>query len=62
MSRRGGYCYAHNELLGYVLAEIGFQVRRLASRMVGISTPDALLLAQRRTVLVVTFLASRGCT
>lgn len=32
--RRGGYCYEQNGLMGYVLAEIGFRVRRLAGRVV----------------------------
>lgn len=26
--RRGGYCYEQNGLMGYVLADLGFQVRR----------------------------------
>src|ERR1700712_5878707 len=30
---RGGYCYEHNGLLGYVLADLGFEVERLAGRV-----------------------------
>jgi arylamine N-acetyltransferase len=32
--RRGGYCYEHNGLMGCVLAELGFGVRRFAARVV----------------------------
>src|SRR3954447_9347452 len=32
--RRGGYCYEQNGLMGYVLAEIGFRVRRFAGRVI----------------------------
>ena len=32
--RRGGYCYEHNGLMGYVLEAIGFGVDRLAGRVV----------------------------
>lgn len=31
--RRGGYCYEHNGLLGYVLEDMGFSVQRLAGRV-----------------------------
>jgi arylamine N-acetyltransferase len=31
---RGGYCYEHNGLLGYVLADLGFEVERLTGRVV----------------------------
>jgi arylamine N-acetyltransferase len=58
--RRGGYCYEHNGLMGYVLAEIGFRVRRLAGRVVWMLPPDALLPAQTHTVLAVTFPGSQG--
>src|ERR1700758_5278811 len=37
--RRGGYCYEQNGLMGYVLAEIGFRVRRLAARVVWMLPP-----------------------
>jgi arylamine N-acetyltransferase len=58
--RRGGYCYEHNGLMGYVLAEIGFRVRRLAGRVIWLRPPDAPLPAQTHTVLAVTFLGSHG--
>jgi arylamine N-acetyltransferase len=32
--RRGGYCYEMNGLLGYVLADLGFEVERLTGRVV----------------------------
>ena len=32
--RRGGYCYEHNGLMGHVLEELGFGVRRFAARVV----------------------------
>lgn len=31
--RRGGYCHENNELLGLVLEQLGFQVERLAARV-----------------------------
>lgn len=40
--RRGGYCYEHNGLLGYVLDELGFGVQRLAGRVVWMRDDDAL--------------------
>ncbi|UXA16063.1 arylamine N-acetyltransferase [Mycobacterium sp. SMC-4] len=40
--RRGGYCYEHNGLLGYVLETIGFEVDRLAGRVVWMSADDNL--------------------
>lgn len=58
--RRGGYCYEQNGLMGYVLAEIGFRVRRLAGRVVWMLPPDAPLGAQTHTVLAVTFPGSQG--
>ncbi len=58
--RRGGYCYEHNGLMGYVLAEIGFRVRRLAARVTWMLPPDAALPAQAHTVLAVTFRGSQG--
>ncbi|CAM4105176.1 Arylamine N-acetyltransferase [Mycobacterium basiliense] len=58
--RRGGYCYEHNGLMGYVLAELGYQVRRLAGRVVWMAPPDAPLSAQTHTVLAVTFPGSQG--
>jgi arylamine N-acetyltransferase len=38
--RRGGYCYEQNGLMGYVLAELGFRVRRLAGRVVWMMPAD----------------------
>jgi arylamine N-acetyltransferase len=58
--RRGGYCYEQNGLMGYVLAEIGFRVRRLAGRVVWMRPPDAPTPAQTHTVLAVTFPGSAG--
>jgi arylamine N-acetyltransferase len=53
--RRGGYCYEQNGLMGYVLTQIGFQVRRLAGRVIWMLGPDAPLPAQTHTVLAVRF-------
>ncbi len=58
--RRGGYCYEHNGLMGYVLAEVGFRVRRLAGRVVWMLAPGAPVPAQAHTVLAVTFPGSLG--
>lgn len=58
--RRGGYCYEQNGLMGYVLTEIGFRVRRLAGRVVWMRAPDAPFPAQTHTVLAVTFPGSQG--
>jgi arylamine N-acetyltransferase len=58
--RRGGYCYEQNGLMGYVLTEIGFRVRRLAGRVVWMLPPDTPLGAQTHTVLAVTFPGSQG--
>ncbi len=57
---RGGYCYEHNGLMGYVLAAVGFRVRRLAGRVIWMLPPDAPLPAQTHTVLAVTFPGSGG--
>lgn len=51
--RRGGYCYEHNGLLGYVLEELGFDVRRLAGRVVWMREDDDALPAQTHQVLSV---------
>jgi arylamine N-acetyltransferase len=51
--RRGGYCYEHNGLMGYVLDELGFGVERFAGRVVWMN-PDGLLPAQTHQVLSVT--------
>ncbi|OBA58599.1 arylamine N-acetyltransferase [Mycobacterium sp. 1100029.7] len=58
--RRGGYCYEQNGLMGYVLAEIGFQVRRLAGRVIWMRPPEAPIPAMTHTVLAVTFPGSQG--
>lgn len=39
--RRGGYCYEQNNLISYVLADLGFEVDRLAARVVWMN-PDGL--------------------
>jgi arylamine N-acetyltransferase len=51
--RRGGYCYEHNGLMGYVLDELGFGVERHAGRVVWMN-PDGPLPAQTHQVLTVT--------
>lgn len=58
--RRGGYCYEQNGLMGYVLAELGYRVRRFAGRVVWLLPTDAPLPAQTHTVLGVTFPGSEG--
>lgn len=57
---RGGYCYEQNGLMGYVLAELGCQVRRLAGRVVWMQPADAPIPAQTHTVLAVTFPGCAG--
>src|SRR3954463_14778086 len=51
--RRGGNCYEHNGLMGYVLDALGFGVERLAGRVVWMN-PDGPLPAQTHQVLRVT--------
>jgi arylamine N-acetyltransferase len=51
--RRGGYCYEHNGLMGYVLEALGFGVERLGGRVVWMK-PDGPLPAQTHQVLSVT--------
>lgn len=58
--RRGGYCYEQNGLMGYVLADLGFQVRRLGGRVVWMNPPDAPTPAQTHTLLAVTFPGCEG--
>jgi arylamine N-acetyltransferase len=58
--RRGGYCYEQNGLMGYVLGELGFRVRRLAGRVIWMAPPGAPPPAQTHTVLAVTFPGSQG--
>jgi arylamine N-acetyltransferase len=40
--RRGGYCYEHNGVMGYVLEALGYGVERLAGRVVWMKTSDEL--------------------
>ncbi len=58
--RRGGYCYEHNGLMGYALAEVGFGVRRLAARVVWMRPPELPPPTQSHTLLAVTFPGSQG--
>lgn len=51
--RRGGYCYEHNGLLGYVLEALGYGVQRLAGRVVWMHEDDSLP-AQTHQALAVT--------
>jgi len=51
--RRGGYCYEHNGLMGYVLDDLGFGVDRLSGRVVWMN-PGGPLPAQTHQVLSVT--------
>jgi arylamine N-acetyltransferase len=57
--RRGGYCYEHNGLMGYVLDELGFGVQRFAGRVVWMN-PDGPLPAQTHQVLSVTVPGAAG--
>lgn len=50
--RRGGYCYEHNGLMGYVLEALGYDVARLAGRVVWMNQSGALP-AQTHQVLSV---------
>jgi arylamine N-acetyltransferase len=58
--RRGGYCYEHNGLMGFVLEELGYGVERLAGRVIWMSGPDAPLPAQTHNVLSVTVPGTAG--
>ena len=58
--RRGGYCYEHNGLMGYVLEALGYGVERLAGRVVWMREPDAPLPAQTHNVLSVTVPGTDG--
>lgn len=60
LRRRGGYCYEQNGLMGYVLAELGYGVKRLAGRVVWMLERGAPLPAQTHTVLAVTVPDSEG--
>jgi arylamine N-acetyltransferase len=52
--RRGGYCYEHNGLVGYVLEALGFGVERITGRVVWMLPPNAPLPAMTHQVLAVT--------
>ena len=52
--RRGGYCYEHNGLMGYVLEELGFGVRRFGARVVWTLAAGAPVPSQTHTLLAVT--------
>jgi arylamine N-acetyltransferase len=49
--RRGGYCYEHNGLMGHVLEELGFGVRRFAARVVWMLEPGSPVPSQTHTLL-----------
>jgi len=57
---RGGYCYEQNGLMGHVLTEIGFRVRRLGARVLWMRPPDAAFPTQTHTLLAVRFPGSAG--
>ncbi|MGH3640182.1 MAG: arylamine N-acetyltransferase family protein [Mycobacterium sp.] len=52
--RRGGYCYEHNGLMGFVLARLGYGVDRLAGRVVWMREPGSPKPALTHQVLAVT--------
>lgn len=58
--RRGGYCYEHNGLMGYVLERLGYEVDRLAGRVVWMSEPGAPLPALTHNVLSVSVPGADG--
>ena len=60
--RRGGYCYEHNGLMGYVLQELGFGVRRFAARVVWTTPPGSPVPSQTHTLLGVAPRARRNCS
>ncbi|WIM86318.1 arylamine N-acetyltransferase [Candidatus Mycobacterium wuenschmannii] len=49
--RRGGYCYEQNGLMGYVLEELGFGVRRFAARVIWAVPPGSPVPPQTHTLL-----------
>jgi arylamine N-acetyltransferase len=49
--RRGGYCYEHNGLMGYVLQQLGFGVRRFAARVLWTVPPGSPVPSQTHTLL-----------
>jgi arylamine N-acetyltransferase len=58
--RRGGYCYEHNGLMGFVLEALGYGVERLAGRVVWMSAQGAPLPALTHNVLSVTMPGTDG--
>jgi arylamine N-acetyltransferase len=58
--RRGGYCYEHNGLMGFVLEALGYGVERFAGRVIWMSPPDAPLPAETHNVLGVTIPDTEG--
>ncbi|MCV7400228.1 arylamine N-acetyltransferase [Mycobacterium fragae] len=58
--RRGGYCYEHNGLMGYVLKELGFGVRRFAGRVVWMREPNSPVPPLTHTLLEVTVPGDHG--
>ena len=52
--RRGGYCYEHNGLVGFVLEALGYGVERITGRVVWMREPGAPLPAKTHQVLSVT--------
>jgi arylamine N-acetyltransferase len=52
--RRGGYCYEHNGLMGFVLERLGYRVDRLVGRVVWMREPGSPLPATTHQVLAVT--------
>lgn len=58
--RRGGYCYEHNGLMGFVLETLGYGVERLAGRVVWMSDPAAPMPALTHNVLSVTMPGTDG--
>jgi arylamine N-acetyltransferase len=59
LRRRGGYCYEHNGVMGYALAELGFGVQRLGGRVVWMNDSGELP-AQTHEALSVTIPGVEG--
>jgi arylamine N-acetyltransferase len=57
--RRGGYCYEHNGLMGYVLEAVGFAVSRFKARVVWTVPAGAPITSQTHTLLAVTLPGDR---
>ena len=58
---RGGYCYEHNGLMGDVLEELGFSVRRFGARVVWTLAAGAPVPSQTHTLLAVALPGGRSC-